>query len=205
MKIPDYDAYKLLEKYEIPVAHYGLARSVDEAEILLENIELPVYMKIDSPDIIHKMTLGLVKILYSKNQLLENFRMMMNSARQLTSNINGIIFQELVSGLETIIGAKHDEQFGNVVMFGAGGPMTEIIDDVSFRLIPFTRFDARTMIEDTKIYKLLEKKGIDIDEIIQVLVNVSKLAEREQIKELDINPLFVSKERIVAADVRIVK
>jgi len=205
MKLNDFDAYRLLEKYGIPVARYGLARSIEEAELLMANMDYPVFMKIDSPDIIHKMTLGFVKILHSPEKLTELFRSMMNNARQVTNNINGIIFQEFGAGLEAIVGAKYDEQFGYVVMFGSGGPMAEIIDDVSFRLIPFSRFDCRTMIEDTKIFTLLEKRGIDIEDIVQVLVNVSRLAEKEGIKELDINPLFVSKERIVAADVRIMK
>lgn len=205
MKIPDFDAYKLLEKYEIPVAKYGLASNLGEAEILLQNISCPVFMKIDSPDIIHKMHAGCVKILYNEKDLHDTFRSLMNNARQVADNINGVIVQELVSGYEAIIGAKFDEQFGYVIMFGTGGPMAEIIDDVSFRMIPFTRYDLRTMMEETRIFQLLKKEQIETEDIVQIMLNVSRFAEKEGIKELDINPLFVSKNRIVAADVRIVK
>jgi len=129
----------------------------------------------------------------------------MTNAKQTANTINGIIMQEFISGFEIIIGAKFDEEFGYVIMFGTGGPMTEIIDDVCFRLIPFSRYDLRTMMEDTKIFRLLEKEHIETEEIVQIMLNLSRLAEKEQIKELDINPLFVSKGRVVAADVRIMK
>lgn len=205
MKLNDIDAYKLLEKYEIPVAKHGLARNIAEAEIILENMNCPVYMKIDSPDIVHKRQAGCVRILYNQKDLHDTFRSLMNNARQVADDINGVIIQELVSGYEAIIGAKFDEQFGYVVMFGTDGPMTEIINDVSFRMIPFTRYDLRTMMEETRIFQLLQKERVETEDIVQIMINLARLAEKEQIKELDINPLFVSRHRIVVADVRIVK
>lgn len=204
-KIPDADAYHLLAKYNIPVVKWGLAKDIDEAEFVIENSGLPAVLKIDSPDIIHKLSLGCVAFVYNRDELAKKFKDIMTNAKKLTSNINGIIVQELVSGVESILGAKYDEQFGNVVMFGSGGTFTEILDDVSFRLVPLRKQDALSMIEDTKIVKILEKKNISKDAIVEVLMNVSKLVEKENIKELDINPLFLSSDKLVAADVRIMK
>jgi succinyl-CoA synthetase beta subunit len=203
MRISDFDAYKLLEKYAIPVARHGIAENIQEAEILLENMECPVFMKIDSPDITNKTQLGLVKILHSEKDLFESFHSMMNMAKQITNKINGVIFQEIVNGFETMVFARHGES-GYVVMFGTGGPIAEIVDDASFRIVPFSRFDARIMIKETKIHKLFEKNNIDIEDIAQILLNVSRLVEREKIKEMNID-LFVSKERIAATDVRAIK
>jgi succinyl-CoA synthetase beta subunit len=205
MKIPDADAYRLLQKYNIPAVKWGIAKSLNELDLIIENTGLPVALKIDSPDIIHKLSAGCVAFVHNRDDLASAFKIVMGNAKKITKNINGVIVQEYVTGIESILGAKLDEQFGHVVMFGSGGTFTEILDDVSFRLVPITRRDALSMIEDTKLVKILEKKGISKDAIADVLVNVSKLAEKEAIAELDINPLFLSEARLVAADVRIVK
>lgn len=204
MKIPDADAYRLLTKYNIPVVKWGLARNLHELEMAVENTGLPVAIKIDSPDIIHKLSQGCVAFAHTHEELASAYKSVMTNAKKLTSNINGVIVQEYITGIESILGAKLDEQFGHVVMFGSGGTFTEILDDVSFRLVPLTRTDAISMIEDTKIVKILEKKGIKKEAIADVLLNVSKLVDKEAVKELDINPLFLG-DRLIAADVRIMK
>lgn len=204
MKIPDSAAYGLLKKYGIPAAKWALARSLKEAEIAAANLTFPLILKADSPDIMHKMKSGCIRIAYSREHLRKSFEAVMSSARKQTKNINGIILQELIyseaeSVQELIVGVKQDDLFGLVIMFGAGGRLTDQ-KDVCFRLIPITKEDARDMIREPKISRLLTRHS----KIADILVRVSKLAEFEHVSELDINPLLVSDKGVLAADIRII-
>ena len=204
MKIPDHEAYKLLEKYKIPCTKWTFARNMEEALIAAENLQFPLVLKIDSPGVMHKLAAGCIRTVYNKDHLRKAFETVMKNAKKQAKEINGVILQELIhSDLENvqefIIGAKHDDQFGMVVMFGAGGRLTGE-DDVCFRLIPISKQDALEMIKEPKSSRLLTRSHIVAD----ILMKVSKLAEYERISELDINPLLVSDKGVLAADVRII-
>ncbi|KHO47386.1 MAG: hypothetical protein QT00_C0002G0038 [archaeon GW2011_AR5] len=204
MKIPDAEAYRLLEKYGIQTVKWVMARNLQEAEIAAENLHFPVVLKVDSPDIIHKMKAGCIRTVFHRDHLKKMFEAVMSSAKRQTKNINGILLQELVysnvEGVqELIIGVKHDSQFGKVIMFGAGGRLTDE-KDVCFRLVPLTKPDAVDMTSEPKIARLITRK----DKLASVLLKVSRLAEFEKISELDINPLMVSDKGLLAADVRII-
>jgi len=202
MKIPDHAAYKMLEKYGIAAASWAFARNFREAEVAAENLHFPVILKADSPDIIHKMKSGCIRTAYHRDHLRKMFEAVMSSAKRI-GRVNGVIIQELVySNLENvhelIIGVKNDEQFGKVIMFGAGGRLTAQ-KDVCFRLIPLSKADAVDMAGEPRISRLLTRR----DKIASVLLKVSKLAEYEKISELDINPLLISDKGLLAADVRV--
>ena len=112
-------------------------------------------------------------------------------------------------GLEVIIGAYRDPQFGPVLMFGLGGIMVEVMKDVSFRLIPVSRKDASWMIKEIKGYSLLKGfrglEPVDISLLEKYLLNVSDFMENNpQIKELELNPVIAYKNGAVAVDARIV-
>lgn len=203
MKIPDRDAYRLLEKYGVPAVKWSFARNFREAEVAAENLHFPIMLKADSPDIIHKMKSGCVRTVFHRDHLRKMFEAVMASARQI-GRVNGVLLQELVYSNtenvhELIVGAKHDAQFGKVIMFGAGGRLTEE-KDVCFRLIPISRFDARDMLNEPRISRLLTRKN----KLASVLTKVSKLMEFENISELDINPLLLSDKGVLAADVRMI-
>lgn len=203
MKIPDHAAYRMLESYGIPVANWSFARTMEEAVIAAENLHFPLILKADSPEIMHKMKSGCIRTT-DMDHLRKMFEIIMKNARKQAKNINGIILQELVRSdvenvQEFIIGAKRDEQFGMVIMFGAGGRMTKV-NDVSFRLVPITEKDALEMLHEPKVSMLVTRH----DKIADILLKVSRLAEYEKISELDINPLLVSDKGVLAADVRII-
>lgn len=203
MKIPDHAAYNLLKKYGIPAANWAFARNFKEAEVAAENLHFPIILKIDSPDVIHKMKSGCIRTVYHRDHLRKMFEAVMSNARTQTKNISGVIMQELIYSnvenvQELIIGAKQDLQFGPVIMFGAGGRLTAQ-KDVCFRLIPISKSDALEMIREPKISCLISRH----EKIASVLVKVSKLVEFEHISELDINPLMISDKGVLAADVRI--
>ena len=203
MKIPDHAAYQLLKKYGIASANWSFARNFREAEVAAENLHFPIILKIDSPDIMHKIKSGCIRTVYHRDHLRKMFEAVMLSAKRQTKNINGVIMQEMIYSnveniQEIIIGAKQDAQFGPVIMFGAGGRLTAQ-KDVCFRLIPLSKSDALEMIREPRVSKLITRH----EKIASILVKVSKLVEFEHISELDINPLMVSDKGLLAADVRI--
>lgn len=204
MKIPDHAAYQLLEKYGVQSVKWSFARNMKEAELAAENLHFPIILKIDSQSIIHKMKSGCVRTVFHRDHLKKMFEGVLANAKRQTKQINGVIMQELIySNVENvhelIVGAKHDAQFGPVIMFGAGGRLTDQ-KDVCFRLVPISKYDAKDMVAEPRISRLLTRK----DKIASVLLKVSKMMEFEKISELDINPLMVSDKGVLAADVRII-
>jgi len=197
------DVYELLKKYKIPVAKAVLLKNLSE---LKQEIKYPAVFKINSPDILHKTDVGCVEKVFSKADAKSAFVRIMNSAKKHTNNINGIIAQEMLEGLEVILGAKYDEQFGPIILFGSGGIFTEIFKDITIRLLPVNKREIRDMIFDTKISSIFSGyRGISVDikMLIGTIMNFSRLfLSNTKIKEIEINPLFVNGKNIIAADVR---
>jgi acetyl-CoA synthetase (ADP-forming) len=111
-------------------------------------------------------------------------------------------------GIEVIIGASTDPQFGHVLMFGLGGVLVELLRDVSFRVVPITPWDAEQMIREVKGYRLLKgsrgQPAVDLDALREALVGLSRLVEQHQeIAELDLNPIIAYPDGVVAVDARI--
>ncbi len=111
-------------------------------------------------------------------------------------------------GLEVIIGTKIDEQFGPVIMYGLGGIMVEILQDVSFRVVPISRRSAKKMIEDTKSYPILEgvrgQAPRDRKALEDLLLICSEVMEAyPEILEMDLNPVIVHEQGLSIVDVRI--
>jgi 4-hydroxybutyryl-CoA synthetase (ADP-forming) len=180
-------------------------------------IGYPVALKISSPHIVHKTDVGGVELnLRNSQEVKDAFRRIIENVKQKSKNgnmkINGVIIQEFItSGKETIIGMKHDAQFGPLLMFGLGGIYVQVFRDVSFRLAPINELSARHMIESTKASKLLYgvrgEKPSDIESIIESLQRLSQLVmDFPEIQEIDINPLLVFEQGkgCKAIDIRIV-
>ena len=111
-------------------------------------------------------------------------------------------------GYELIVGSSVDAQFGPVILFGAGGVLVEVFQDRALGLPPLTRTLARRLMERTKIYTALQgvrgQKAVNLQELETLLVRFSQLlADFTDIKEIDVNPLLVLPERIVALDARV--
>lgn len=112
-------------------------------------------------------------------------------------------------GVEVIIGMSKDTQFGPVLMFGPGGILVEVLKDVSFRIVPLTKRDAREMIKELKGYPLLQgyrgQEPVDISNLEEWLLKISNFAEQNpQVKELDLNPIFAYSDGAVAVDARVI-
>jgi len=172
-------------------------------------------MKIASPDILHKSDVGGIKVgVKNEAEVREWFKTIVDRAKAAKpdATIWGIQIQEMVQDArEIIIGMNSDPQFGPLIMFGLGGIYVEVLKDVSFRVAPMTRLQAKQMIEQIRSYKLLTgvrgQAPADLDATIDVLLRVSQLVtDFPEIAELDINPLMVRDQGkgAVAVDMRLI-
>ncbi len=205
-KMPDDKAYELLKRYRVQVPEYSFCKTEDDAKEALKRIGFPCAMKV-SGSVMHKTNVSGVRLnISSEEEALASFRELIR-----IKGTDKVLVQKMVrEGYELIVGGKKDPQFKNVVALGAGGILTEVMKDVSFRIAPLSRQDADEMLREVKFSDLILKgfrgqKPADANAIIEVILAVSKMLESNpQIKELDINPLFASSSGAVAADVRIV-
>jgi acetyltransferase len=157
-------------------------------------------MKVVSPEIMHKTDIGGVELNLSNSRMVRiAFEEIMRKSRraQPLAKIYGISVDKMVPrGREMIIGMSRDPQFGPLVMFGLGGIYVNFLKDVSFRLAPMNERDAQQMMEETRSYNLLEgvrgEAPADIEKLREAILRVGLLVwEFPEIKELDINPIFV--------------
>ena len=205
---------KLLKAYGFPVPKSILVNNENDAINASNSIGYPVVMKISSKDVIHKSDSGGVKVgLKNDDEVKNAFNLILSNVktRHPDADIKGILVQEMIThSRETILGAKQDELFGPLLLFGLGGIYVEILKDVIFRLAPISESEARNMIESIKTIGLLKgargENPSDISSIVDCLLRLSQLVvDFPEIEEFDINPLLVLEEgkgsRVV--DVRI--
>lgn len=206
---------KILDAYGIPVSDPVLAKSVNEAVNNAEKIGYPVVMKIHSPDISHKTDVGGVELnLQDKVMISSAFKRIMNNVKLKCpdAEIEGVTIQPMVKikdAVEMILGIKRDSTFGTVILTGMGGTGAELFKDRTIGFPPLNERLAFQMIESLKIYPLLKgyrgKPPVNIEKLIEILIRLSYLAaDYPEIKELDINPLLISRKGAIALDARIV-
>ena len=199
----------LLNKYKIKVSESELAETPSQAVKIAQKMGFPVVLKIDSPKIVHKTDAGCVETnLYSAGSVFESFNNIMKKARKITDEINGVVVQKQEKGIEIIIGAKRDAQFGPVVLFGLGGIYVNVFEDVSMRVYPFARKDVKEMIKEIKAYPLLNgfrgSEKINFTELENAILRTGSLMmENQSIKEMDLNPCFVNSSKCIATDARL--
>lgn len=190
-----------------------LSASKEEAITLSNQIGFPVVMKIASPDISHKSDAGGVKVgLKNEDEVAAAYDEIFSNIKKNCpgAKIDGVSVQYMArSGIEIIIGMLKDPQFGPVLMFGLGGILVEVLKDVSFRIVPLTRRDAREMIKEIKGYTLLKgyrgHEPADIAYLEDLLLKISDFCEKTpELKELDLNPVFAYKEGGAIVDARMV-
>ncbi len=207
--LTEHETKNLLAKYGVPVTKGQIANSADEALAIALHLGTPVAMKISSPDISHKSDVGGVVLNVRREEVRTIYNEIISRIKNAApdANIEGILVQQMAPpGHEVIVGLKKDAQFGHALMFGLGGIFVEVYKDVSFRVAPLDKSDALDMIAEIKGYPILKgirgRKPADIGAIAKVLMSVSEMAEKENIIELDINPLIVSESGAIAVDAR---
>ena len=199
-------AEQLLSKY-LPIANSILTKKPEEAVKFTKTY--PVMLKLISPQALHKTEVKGIRKIECEEELVKEFNDLIATAKKRKLQLEGILVQEHVKGVETIIGLKNDPTFGHVILFGIGGVFVELLKDVSFRVCPITPQDAEEMINELKAKKLLfgfrGEKPVNMKLLKNTLVTASKIPEKHpQIEELDINPFIINDKTGKIADARII-
>ena len=211
--LTEHESKQVLAAYGIPTTESRLAATPDEAVAAAEAIGYPVVLKIHSETITHKTDIGGVKLnLGDADAVRAAFDAIKTAveAKASPADFMGVSVQPMVKieGYELIIGSSVDSQFGPVLLFGSGGTLVEVFKDRALGLPPLNTTLARRMMENTKIYEALHgvrgRKPIDLEGLQRLLVRFSQIVvEQRWIKEIDINPLLASPERLLALDARV--
>jgi len=213
--LAEHRAKNALRSYGIPVVREALMSPAEIAALKAPPFAFPVAVKIASPDVPHKTEAGAVRLgIPNLTAMKQAVRDILASVRSFKADarIDGVLVQEMASGLEVIVGAVNDPCFGPAVAFGMGGVLAELLKDVTHRFAPFEAETAREMIAEIKGAALLNGyrggPALDVGALADVLSRVSLLIadHADRIAEIDINPLFVREagKGVVAADALIV-
>ena len=203
----------ILKKYKISVPGFSLATSADQAVKDAKRLGFPLVMKVVSPQILHKTDVGGVKVgVDNVADVKKTFNDMYGRlSKKKGVNVKGILLEKMVpKGVELIVGIQNDSQFGPVIMVGLGGIMTEVFKDVSFRMLPITTSDAKSMLNDLKGVKLLKgfrgSKPVDVKMLTKALVQIGKIGvdNADYINSIDFNPIVVYPKSYNVVDAKII-
>ena len=214
MAPPSVMSVPALSDYGFVVPRGGLARNADEAATLAARLGFPVALKIVSPDILHKTDIGGVELgLDSEEALRAAYRRIEAAAHAQApeARVEGVQVEEMVAGgFEIIIGLKRDDQFGSVIMFGLGGIFTELLDDVSFRVLPIAPEDARQMVAETRGARMLQgyrgQAPVAPASLVDLLLAAARLGLDlgDRLESVDLNPIAVWGEEHRVLDYKVV-
>ncbi len=199
------EAKRLLSLAGIDVPRFHWATEIEEAIRFAEEIGYPMVGKVVSPKVIHKSEKDGVEMgIKSEGKLRETF----NRFKRMES-FSGMLLEEMIGGVELIVGAKIDFQFGPVILFGIGGVWVEIYRDVILKMAPLNPKDVDSMMKCVKGHRLLEgyrgSEPVNVKELRRLLLSFSDLVMdlESLIESVDLNPIICSPTRCVVADARI--
>ena len=192
----------ILLEYDITTTKYHTI-SPDE-DFYVESLKYPLVMKVCSPEILHKTEVGGI-ILDIQNK--EEAESAFSSLRDQFPKEKILIETMEEKGLELIMGIIRDDSFGLSIMVGLGGIFTEVLEDVSFRIIPISQYDANAMLDDLKAAKVFEGfRGMKVnkDLVIDILLKLSKLGEnfKQFLNQMDLNPVILRENDAVVVDAK---
>ncbi|MFW9999517.1 MAG: acetate--CoA ligase family protein [Candidatus Hodarchaeota archaeon] len=207
--LTEFESKELLQEIGIPIPSQKLTTSKEETLTAIEEIGFPIVLKLMAEDVVHKSDTGAVKLNLKTKEDAENaYNELIKIPSQKEKKIS---VQKMADEpiTELIIGMTTDPQFGPALMFGIGGILVELLEDVSFRIAPITEYDAKEMIHEIKGFPILDgyrgKPKADLDAIVQVLLKISDLVvEHEEINEMDLNPVFIYDKGLICVDARII-
>jgi acyl-CoA synthetase (NDP forming) len=211
--LTEMESKQLLRSLGIETTEMKLATSEQEAVALSREIGYPCVLKVSSPDITHKSDAGGVKVgLASEQDVAQAYKAIMSACSEKFPDaaIEGVTVQNMARpGLEVIVGMTTDPQFGPVMMFGLGGVWVEALKDVSFKIVPLTKHDARSAIREIRAARLLDgfrgSEPVDTSALEDILLRVSEfVAKTPDVKEMDLNPIFAYPDGAIAVDARVI-
>jgi acyl-CoA synthetase (NDP forming) len=200
------EAKRLLRLAGLDVPKYKWAPVLEEALHFAKEIGYPLVTKVVSSEALHKTDLGgVVTGIDSDNQLSQVFEKF-----SAFDGFSGVLVEEMLSGVELIVGAKIDYQFGPVILLGIGGIGVEIYRDTTLRMAPINKKDVESMVRSLKAYHLIEgyrgSEPVNLKELTRLLIDFSSLVMdlEGEIQSIDLNPVMCSSIRCVVADARII-
>ena len=207
--LTEFESKNLLKEIGIPIPEQELAITKEETIAVAKKIGFPVVLKLMAEEIVHKSDSGAVKLnIQNEVDIATAYDELMKIPSQSEKSIS---VQKMADEpiTELIIGMITDAQFGPALMFGIGGILVELLEDVSFRIAPITEYDAREQIHEIKGFPILDgyrgKPKADIDAIVNTLLKISDLViKHEEINEMDLNPVFIYENGLVCVDARII-
>ncbi len=207
--LPSIAARRLLADAGIPLVNAELAADARAAADAAGRLGLPAAVKIESPDIPHKSEAGGVRLGLASTGEVEAAADEVIAAvaeYRAGARIDGVVVQPMAeTGTELVIGARRDAVFGPVVMLGLGGVFVEALKDIAFARAPLAREDVPPMIGSLKGGAVLQgtrgRPAVDLEALTDVLVALSRFAaDRPEIAEIDLNPVFANPDGVVAVD-----
>lgn len=199
------DAKKILSMADIDVPRFMWAKSFDEAAKFAGEVGYPVVAKVVSPLALHKTDVGGVIVgIESDGELKKAY-----GSLSRIEGFEGVLVDETLSGVELIVGAKNDAQFGPVILLGVGGVSVELYKDTAIRMAPLEERDVDSMMRCLKAHELLEGfRGADPvnrELLAKLLMSFSNLVMEiaDQVESIDLNPVMCSSRRCAVADARI--
>jgi acetyltransferase len=212
--LTEVESKQLLAAYGLPTVPTTIAKTEDEAATQAAASEYPVVLKLLSETITHKTDVGGVQLnLRDEAAVRSAYRTIATAVSEKAGaeHFLGVTVQPMIrlDGYELIVGSSIDAQFGPVLLFGTGGQLVEVFKDRSLALPPLNTTLARRMMEQTRVFTALEgvrgRKAVDLAGLEEFLVRFSHLVvEQPRIREIDINPLLASPDRLLALDARVV-
>lgn len=207
------EAKALLARYGIPVVAERLVQSAGEAAAAAEGLGFPVVLKVESPDLLHKTEAGVVRLgLRSAGDVARAHAELLANASRTGARVLGVLVQPMLAGgVEIVVGARNDAQFGPLVVVGLGGVLVELLKDTAVELAPVTRNEALAMLARLKAQQALDgfrgSPAVDRERLADIIVRASEFAadQAERVGEMDINPLICAGDRIAAVDALIVR
>ena len=206
--LTEFEAITALQAYGIPFPATVLVTDAEEAEAAVREMPGPAVLKIVSCDIPHKTDIGGVVTGVTKDTAAATFARIWNHARAARphARLEGVLVQEQLSGIEVMIGAIRDAQFGHAVLFGLGGIWAETLSDTVFRIPPLTWEDTLDMIHGIRAAEILRggrhQPPVNMEALCTMLERVGRFVEAfPEVAELDLNPVMATPSGATAVDV----
>ncbi len=200
--------FSILKKYKIATIPYKIANDEEEAVKYAKSIGFPVVIKAICKEIVHKSDVGAVKLgLRTEEEVRAGANDLLTRFSKFKPKL--LVQKMARKGVEVFIGGKKDPLFGHLVLLGLGGIYVEIFKDVSPRLCPIKKEDVLEMVEELRAKSILlgarGRKPINKDKLCDLMIKVCRMMVREDIKELDLNPVIFDDKGYDVVDVRVVK
>jgi succinyl-CoA synthetase beta subunit len=200
------DAKQLLAAAGLPVPRFDVFQDKAAALAFAVDLGFPVVAKMVSPSIIHKSDVGGVKAgIRNHDELAAVYKQF--SQRK---GIVGVLVEEMLSGIELIVGGKVDEQFGPVVLLGLGGVGVEVYKDTTLCMAPLSEEDIHNMLAKLRGGQTLlgfrGQEAVNLKALVHLLLEFSKLLMKtsNEVSSMDLNPVICSAQGCVVADARII-